>query len=78
MREIKLLQWLQHLNVVWLYEMMVVTGSVYMVFEPMGWIICIMLSFGNDENDEIHQLDVVYKIFGTPPPERWAGIMDLP
>ncbi|KAG6854819.1 hypothetical protein C0991_001246 [Blastosporella zonata] len=29
-------------------------------------------------NDEIHQLDVVYKIFGTPTQERWAGIMDLP
>jgi CTD kinase subunit alpha len=29
-------------------------------------------------NDEIHQLDVVYKIIGTPTPERWAGVLDLP
>lgn len=29
-------------------------------------------------NDEIHQLDVVYKIIGTPTLERWAGVMDLP
>jgi len=29
-------------------------------------------------NDEIHQLDVVYKIIGTPTPERWAGIVHLP
>lgn len=29
-------------------------------------------------NDEIHQLDVIYKIFGTPVPERWSGVADLP
>jgi CTD kinase subunit alpha len=29
-------------------------------------------------NDEIHQLDVVYKIIGTPTPERWLSITDLP
>ena len=29
-------------------------------------------------NDEIHQLDVVYKILGTPNPQRWAGVTDLP
>lgn len=29
-------------------------------------------------NDEIHQLDVVYKILGTPVPERWPGVTDLP
>lgn len=29
-------------------------------------------------NDEIHQLDVVYKILGTPNPQRWADVMDLP
>ena len=29
-------------------------------------------------NDEIHQLDVVYKILGTPTPERWPGVTSLP
>lgn len=29
-------------------------------------------------NDEIHQLDVIYKIFGTPVVERWPGLNDLP
>ncbi|KAG6860378.1 hypothetical protein C0995_011985 [Termitomyces sp. Mi166 len=186
MREIKLLQSLQHSNVVRLYEMMVSTGSVYMVFEYMDhdltgvlsqtqftftsahlkslchqmlaglaylhhkgvihrdikgsnilvnnrgelklgdfglarfyqkrrradytnrvitlwyrppellfgatvygpevdmWSAgCIMLELFTKKpvfqgNDEIHQLDVIYKIFGTPTPERWAGVMDLP
>lgn len=29
-------------------------------------------------NDEIHQLDVIYKIFGTPTPERWPDVLNLP
>ncbi len=29
-------------------------------------------------NDEIHQLDVIYRIFGTPDPQRWRGVGDLP
>lgn len=29
-------------------------------------------------NDEIHQLDVIYKILGTPTPERWPGVLSLP
>ena len=29
-------------------------------------------------NDEIHQLDVIYKILGTPTIERWSGVVDLP
>lgn len=29
-------------------------------------------------NDEIHQLDMIYKLIGTPTPERWPGIVDLP
>jgi CTD kinase subunit alpha len=29
-------------------------------------------------NDEIHQLDVIYKILGTPSAERWPGVLDLP
>jgi CTD kinase subunit alpha len=29
-------------------------------------------------NDEIHQLDVIHKILGTPVPERWPGLADLP
>ncbi|KIK06658.1 hypothetical protein K443DRAFT_129601 [Laccaria amethystina LaAM-08-1] len=44
---------------------------------------CIMLELFTKKpvfqgNDEIHQLDVVYKILGTPNPQRWAGVMDLP
>jgi CTD kinase subunit alpha len=44
---------------------------------------CIMLELFTKKpvfqgNDEIHQLDVVYKIIGTPTPERWAGVLDLP
>lgn len=29
-------------------------------------------------NDEIHQLSVIYKILGTPTPERWQGVTELP
>jgi CTD kinase subunit alpha len=29
-------------------------------------------------NDEIHQLDVIYRILGTPTTERWSGVQDLP
>ena len=29
-------------------------------------------------NDEIHQLDVVYRILGTPTPERWPSVTSLP
>jgi len=29
-------------------------------------------------NDEIHQLDVIYKILGTPTPERWPDVQNLP
>lgn len=29
-------------------------------------------------NDEIHQLDVIYKILGTPTPEEWPGVTDMP
>jgi len=44
---------------------------------------CIMLELFTKKpvfqgNDEIHQLDVVYKIIGTPTPDRWAGVLDLP
>lgn len=44
---------------------------------------CIMLELFTKKpvfqgNDEIHQLEVVYKIIGTPTPERWAGVLDLP
>lgn len=44
---------------------------------------CIMLELFTKKpvfqgNDEIHQLDVVYKILGTPIPERWPGVTDLP
>jgi CTD kinase subunit alpha len=28
--------------------------------------------------DEIHQLEVVFKIMGTPTPERWADVINLP
>lgn len=44
---------------------------------------CIMLELFTRKpvfqgNDEIHQLEVVYKIIGTLTPERWLGVMDLP
>jgi CTD kinase subunit alpha len=29
-------------------------------------------------NDEIHQLDVIYRILGTPSTERWTGLTELP
>ena len=29
-------------------------------------------------NDEIHQLDVIYKIIGTPTVERWSEVTSLP
>lgn len=28
--------------------------------------------------DEINQLDVIFKLLGTPTPERWSGVADLP
>lgn len=29
-------------------------------------------------NDEIHQLDAVYNIMGTPSTEEWPGLVDMP
>ena len=29
-------------------------------------------------NDEIHQLDVIYRILGTPTTERWPAVSTLP
>ena len=29
-------------------------------------------------NDEIHQLDVIYKVMGTPTPTEWPGLAELP
>lgn len=28
--------------------------------------------------DEIHQLDVIYKILGTPSTDEWPGLRDMP
>lgn len=28
--------------------------------------------------DEINQLDVIFRLLGTPTPERWPGVADLP
>lgn len=44
---------------------------------------CIMLELFTKKpifqgNDEIHQLDVMYRILGTPTPERWPGVNSLP
>ncbi|KAI0773357.1 Pkinase-domain-containing protein [Irpex lacteus] len=44
---------------------------------------CIMLELFTKKpifqgNDEIHQLDVIYKILGTASPERWPGVNSLP
>jgi CTD kinase subunit alpha len=29
-------------------------------------------------NDEIHQLEFIFKILGTPTPERWPDVTNLP
>ncbi len=29
-------------------------------------------------NDEIHQLDVIYALLGTPDEEAWPGLVTLP
>ncbi|KZT05509.1 Pkinase-domain-containing protein [Laetiporus sulphureus 93-53] len=44
---------------------------------------CIMLELFTKKpvfqgNDEIHQLDVIYKILGTPVVEKWPGMTSLP
>ncbi|EIN10645.1 Pkinase-domain-containing protein [Punctularia strigosozonata HHB-11173 SS5] len=44
---------------------------------------CIMLELFTKKpvfqgNDEIHQLDVIFKILGTPTTERWPGVTELP
>lgn len=44
---------------------------------------CIMLELFTKKpvfqgNDEIHQLEVIYKIFGTPTIERWPTVVSLP
>ncbi|KAG2077380.1 Pkinase-domain-containing protein [Suillus decipiens] len=44
---------------------------------------CIMLELFTKKpvfqgNDEIHQLDVIYRILGTPSTERWQGLTALP
>ncbi|KAH8830516.1 hypothetical protein DL96DRAFT_1593255 [Flagelloscypha sp. PMI_526] len=44
---------------------------------------CIMLELFTKKpvfqgNDEIHQLDVIYKVLGTPTVERWPALLDLP
>ncbi|KAH7914319.1 hypothetical protein BJ138DRAFT_415120 [Hygrophoropsis aurantiaca] len=44
---------------------------------------CIMLELYTKKpifqgNDEIHQLDVIYRIIGTPTTDRWSGVSELP
>lgn len=44
---------------------------------------CIMLELYTKKpvfqgNDDISQLDSIYKVFGTPTPERWPGVADMP
>ncbi|KDQ64538.1 hypothetical protein JAAARDRAFT_118159 [Jaapia argillacea MUCL 33604] len=44
---------------------------------------CIMLELYTKKpvfqgNDDISQLDCIYKIFGTPTPERWPGMVEMP
>lgn len=44
---------------------------------------CIMLELFTKKpifqgNDEIHQLEFIFKILGTPTPERWPGVTNLP
>jgi CTD kinase subunit alpha len=56
-------------------------------FARRGWLTipsrCIMLELFTKRpifqgNDEIHQLEFVFKILGTPTPERWPGVANLP
>jgi len=62
-------------------------GYVRLVRSELSGILtiprCIMLELHTKKpifqgNDEIHQLDVIYKIIGTPTPERWLSVTDLP
>ncbi|TEB35666.1 Pkinase-domain-containing protein [Coprinellus micaceus] len=44
---------------------------------------CIMLELFTKKpvfqgNDELHQLHVIFKIMGTPSPDRWLGLLNLP
>ena len=44
---------------------------------------CIMLELFTKKpvfqgTDEIHQLDVIYRVLGTPTPERWPGVSTMP
>ncbi|KAJ3541919.1 hypothetical protein NMY22_g3701 [Coprinellus aureogranulatus] len=44
---------------------------------------CIMLELFTKKpvfqgNDELHQLQVIFKIMGTPSPDRWLGLLNLP
>ena len=44
---------------------------------------CIMLELFTKKpvfqgTDEIHQLDVIYKVLGTPTPERWPRVTTMP
>lgn len=44
---------------------------------------CIMLELFTKKpvfqgENEIHQLEVIFRIFGTPTRERWHGLVDLP
>lgn len=44
---------------------------------------CIMLELFTKKpvfqgNDDIHQLEVIYRILGTPTPQRWPGVTELP
>lgn len=44
---------------------------------------CIMLELFTKRpvfqgNDEIHQVEVLFKLLGTPTPERWPDVMNLP
>lgn len=61
-------------------------GCVILLVGPGSPLIsprCIMLELYTKKpvfqgNDEIDQLDVVYKIIGTPSRERWPGVANLP
>jgi CTD kinase subunit alpha len=59
----------------------------FICFARHGWLTlpcrCIMLELFTKKpifqgNDEIHQLEFIFKILGTPTPERWPGVTNLP
>ena len=55
--------------------------SFFLTLNPLHR--CIMLELFTKKpvfqgGDEVHQLEVIFKILGTPTPEHWPGVSNLP